>query len=363
METRRSFVSKLAKTAALLPVGLQQTGYLFDDKKLGVALVGLGRYASLMAEAIKDSQYCKIAALVSGTPAKSSEWGQKYNVSKSSIYTYERFDEIAKNKDIDLVYILLPNGLHKEYAIRAARAGKHVLVEKPMAITAAECTDIIKACEKAKVQLGVGYRLHFEPYNMEMMRLGQKKVFGEVRLVEASLGYNIENTSPNDWHLNKKLGGGGALQNLGVYCVQAARYITGNEPVSVTAEFGPKTHPDLFKEVEEAIYWQLHFANGAVATSSASYIYGIDRLYASAQNGHFELSPAISYGPFRGRSDEGEMDFPQTNQQQVQMDEIAKYLLASKPLPDHIGGMEGYKDLKVIDAIYKAAASGKRELI
>ncbi len=332
------------------------------DKKLKVALVGLGRYASYLAEGIAVSKYCEVTAIVTGTPAKEDIWRKEYAIPAGNIYNYQNFDEIAKNIEVDVIYIVLPNAMHKEYAIRAARAGKHVIVEKPMATTAADAMEIIDACKKANVQLAVGYRLHFEPYNMEMKRLGQEKILGQVRHVQASLGYR---TIPdlNDWHLKKSLSGGGALQNLGVYCIQAARYITGEEPVSVTAQFGPNEHLAEYKEVEESIHWQMEFPSGAVATCSSSYNYGIDRLYAAADDGFFELSPAISYGPFRGRSSNGEMDFPQINQQQTQMDELAKFLLNNKPYPEHISGIEGYKDMKVIDAVYKAAESGKRESV
>jgi predicted dehydrogenase len=163
---------------------------------------------------------------------------------------------------------------------------------------------------------------------MEMKRLGQEKVFGPVRLVEASLGYKTGD--PNEWRLHKALSGGGPLMNVGIYCVQASRYITGEEPVSVTAQFGPITDADLFKEVEASITWQLAFPSGAYANCGSTYNCGVDRLYASADNGSFELSPAISYGPFRGKTSKGELNFPVTNQQAVQCDEIAKVLLAVK---------------------------------
>lgn len=359
METRRDFIklSSLSLGALIIP------NYLFSnqDKKLNVALVGLGRYAGYMADGIVASKHCKVAGLVTGTPSKKETWGKKYGVPLKNIYDYENFDEIANNPDIDVVYIILPNALHKDFAIRAANAKKHVIVEKPMAITAKECEEIIEACERNSVQLAVGYRLHFEPYNMEMMRLGQSKVFGKVNLIEASLGYKV-NPDPQDWHYKKALAGGGPLQNLGVYCVQAARYITGEEPISVTAQFGPVSNPN-FNEVEESITWQLHFESGTVATSSTTYSSGIDRLFASADEGNFELSPAISYGPFKGRSPAGEFDFPVINQQQTQMDQLAPYFLNNKPIPSHINGFEGLKDLRVIDAIYKAAETGNSEKI
>jgi predicted dehydrogenase len=180
-------------------------------------------------------------------------------------------------------------------------------------------------------------------------------------LVEASLGYH--SATPGEWRLKKALAGGGPLMNLGVYCVQFSRYVTGEEPLSVTAQFGPVTNKQLFSEVEESITWQLHFPSGAIGTSSTTYNCGIDRVFAAAEKGFFELSPAISYGPFNGRTSNGKLNFPEINQQATQCDEIAKVLLAKKVLPSHIAGEEGWKDMKVIDAIYNAAETGKKVLI
>jgi predicted dehydrogenase len=361
-QSRRSFIQKVGAatlvTSAITTTRAFSTTPTQTGKKLNIALVGLGRYANYVAEGLQTAQFCRLAGIVTGTPAKAVDWKKRFNIPDANIYNYSNFDTIARNKDIDLVYVILPNSMHKEFTIRAARAGKHVIVEKPMALTAQDCEEMILECKKAKVQLAVGYRLHFEPYNMEMKRLGQEKVFGQVRLVEASLGYNAG--TPGEWRLNKALAGGGPLMNLGVYCVQASRYITGEEPVSVTAQFGPILRKELFTEVEESITWQMTFPSGAVATSSTTLDCGIDRVFAAADNGFFELSPAISYGPFRGRTSNGEFHFPDINQQATQCDEIAKVILAGKALPEHITGEEGYKDMKVIGAIYKAAESGKR---
>lgn len=329
-----------------------------DEKKLNIALCGLGRYASYVAEGLQEAKYCRLAGIITGTPSKAEDWKKRYNIPQKNIYNYQNFDSIVNNKDIDLVYVILPNAMHKEFTIRAAKAGKHVIVEKPMAITPQDCKEMIDVCNKAGVQLAMGYRLHYEPYNMELKRLGQEKVFGQVRLVEASLGY--KSGTPGEWRLNKALAGGGPLMNLGVYCVQCSRYILGEEPISVTAQFGPVTNKQLFSEVEESITWQLVFPCGAVATSTSSYNCGVDRVFAGADNGFFELSPAISYGPFRGRTSEGELNFPVINQQATQCDEIAKVILANKKLPSHIAGEEGWKDMKVLDAIYKAAETRKR---
>jgi len=350
-----------ATMAAIVPSFIRQRQKLHDKysgKKLNVALCGLGTYANILADGFADAQYCRLAGIVTGTPAKAVAWKQKHAIPDQNIYNYQNFDTIVNNKDIDLVYVVLPNSMHKEYVIRAARAGKHVITEKPMANSASDCAEMIKACQDAHVQLAVGYRLHYEPYNMEMKRLGQEKVFGAVRLVEASLGYRVDDA--NQWRLHKALSGGGPLMNLGVYCLQFSRYVIGEEPVSVTAQFGPNTNPQIFSEVETSITWQLNFPGGAVSNCSSSYNCNVDRVYASAENGFFEMSPAISYGPFRGRTSKAELHFPDINQQTAQLDGIAKLLLENKPLPAHISGEEGWKDMRVIDAIYASAATGRK---
>ncbi len=360
--SRRTFLEKVglgvgvSALAATLPAFANNKVY--EGKKLNFALIGLGRYAEYLAEGLQETKYCNLAGIVTGTPSKAEIWKKKYNIPEKNIYNYQNFDEIVKNKDIDLVYVVTPNALHKEYVIRAAKAGKHVIVEKPMAVTAQDCQEMIDACQKANVQLAVGYRLHYEPYNKELKRLGQEKVFGQVRLVEASLGYNTGDSI--DWHVKKALSGGGPLTNLGVYCVQAARYILGEEPTSVTAQYGAINNKIKYAEVEESITFQMNFPSGAVSTHSTTYSCGIDRVYATAENGHFELSPAISYGPFVGKSSNGAMDFPQINQQATQCDEIGKVILANQKLPSHITGEEGLKDVKVLEAIYKAANTSKK---
>ena len=370
--SRRSFIRNLGLgvgSAALLPsfASLEQTTSenkkTYQGKKLNIALCGLGRYANILARSFVDSAYCNLSGIITGTPTKAEDWKVRYSIPDENVYNYEDFDSIKDNPNIDLVYVVLPNGMHKEYTIRAAKAGKHVIVEKPMAITEKDCQEMIDACAKANVQLAVGYRLHYEPNHLEIMRLGQEKIFGQVKLIEVSLGYDISGIDPNDWHLKKALSGGGPLMNLGVYCVQASRYTLGEEPISVTAQFGPVTRPDLYKEVEESITWQLNFPSGAVTTSTSSNTSSVDRFFASAERGIFELSPAVSYGPFRGRSNEGEFDFPVINQQAAQMDGIAKEILEDRKLPEHISGIEGRNDMKVIEAIYKAAKSGNKVIL
>jgi predicted dehydrogenase len=330
----------------------------YEGKKLNIAVCGLGRYAEILARGLETSQYCRIAGLVTGSSRKSEVWRRRYGIPEKNIYNYRNFDEIRHNNDIDLVYVVLPNSMHKDFTIRSARAGKHVIVEKPMAISVEECEEMIIACEKAGVQLAVGYRLHTEPFHLAIKKFGQEKVFGQVRLIEASLGY--KSGDPTEWRLHKAISGGGPLMDIGIYCVQSCRYVTGEEPVSVTAQFGPVTNRELFSEVEESITWQFEFPSGAVSNSTSSYNCQFDRLFSSADEGFFELNPALGYGPYKGKSSKGELIFPTINQQAVQCDEIGKVLLANQKLPRHITGEEGIQDMKILEAIYMAAQTGKK---
>ncbi|WP_311182301.1 Gfo/Idh/MocA family protein [Hymenobacter volaticus] len=211
--SRRGFVEQLGfglGASLLLPSSAlyaQTKAVPYTGKKLRVALCGLGRYANLIREGLAVSQYCQLAGIVTGTPTKAARWKSEYNIPEKNVYSYQNFDTILANKNIDLVYITLPNALHKEFTLRAAKAGKHVIVEKPMALTEQDCQDMIAACKRAGVQLAVGYRLHYEPNHLELQRLGQQKVFGQVRLMEASLGYRLADIIPEDWHLKKALAG------------------------------------------------------------------------------------------------------------------------------------------------------------
>ena len=376
--SRRSFVNKFGLGVGATVVMTALPSYItqpenlqkpYTGKKLNIALCGLGNYASMLAAGIEVSEYCHLAGIVTGSPEKAVKWKKQYNIQEKNIYNYQNFDEIINNKDIDIVYVVLPSGLHKDFVIRSAKAGKNVITEKPMAISVIDCEEMIKACNSNNVQLAIGYRLHYEPTHLEIKRLGQEKVFGQVRFIEASLGYKtydtldkktiVDKNSQSEWRLNKKLGGG-ILFDLGIYCIQASRYVLGEEPIAVTAQYGTVNNKDRFSETEESISWQMEFPSGAVANCNTSCGYNIDRFYASADEGSFELSPALSYGPFVGKTSEKELKFPVINQQKTQLDEICKVLLENKKLPNHITGEEGLKDIKIINAIYKSANTGKK---
>jgi predicted dehydrogenase len=365
--SRRSFIQNAGITIGGTAIAVTLPSFfsfarastkISEGKKLNIALCGLGNYAGMLAEGLMSSQYCRLAGIVTGHPAKAEQWQKDYNIPTKNIYNYQNFDEIANNKDIDLVYVVLPNSMHKEFVIRAAKAGKHVITEKPMATSVKDCEEMIKACKDAGVQLAVGYRLHYEPYNLEIKRLGQEKIFGQVRLIEASLGFKT--VDPTQWRLKKAIAGGGPLMDVGVYCIQSSRYVLGEEPIAVTAQFGPVTDKNLFSEVEETITWQMEFPSGAISTCTSSYGFSVDRFFASADNGFFELSPGLGYGPFSGKTSNGDLSFPVINQQTTQLDEIGKALLENKQLPNHITGEEGLKDIRIVYSIYDAANTGKK---
>jgi predicted dehydrogenase len=328
--------------------------------KLGIALVGLGSYSTYeLAPALLETKNCYLAGIVTGTPEKEKIWADKYNIPQKNIYNYQNFDTIAANADIDIVYVVLPVSMHKEYTIRAAKAVKHVISEKPMAISSADCQEMIEACRQNGKKLSIGYRLHFEPYNQEMMRLGQQKVYGRLLEINCANGF-VYNGDPNAWRLKKSMAGGGGLMDMGVYCIQGARYVTGEEPIYVTAH-EEKTKPDLFKEVDETIYFDLQFPSGCVAKGISSYNMNLNHLKVKAEKGEFELSQAYRYGGMEGKTPKGPMNFPQINQQAAQMDDFVNCIVQNKDTI--VPGEMGMQDMKIVEAIYRSIASRRQEKI
>lgn len=357
--SRREFLSKVGVGSALLTfpgVSMMAKEGLPQDKKLGVALVGLGNYATnQLAPALQQSKHCYLAGIVTGTPEKAAKWKSQYNIPDANIYNYENFDRIADNKSIDVVYVVLPNSMHKEFTLRAAKAGKHVFCEKPMSVSVKEGQEMIDGCKKAGVRLFIGYRLHSEPFNQAAMKFRLDPEVGKIKIVDTQFGFRIGD--PTQWRLKKALAGGGAMMDVGIYAIQGARYSTGEEPIAVTAqEF--KTDPVKFKEVDETILWQMEFPSGAVSSSITSYASHVERLLISAEKGWLELRPAYGYGPLKGRTNKGELDLPIVNHQAAQLDDFAKCIAGN--CKSDADGEEGLKDMKVIEAIYRSIETGKK---
>ena len=325
-------------------------------KKLGIALVGLGNYSSgQLAPALQETKFCELRGIVTGTPEKEKKWADQYKIPKENIYNYKTFDKIIDNKDIDIVYVVLPNSMHSEYVIRAAEAGKHVICEKPMAIEVKECEEMIAACKKAGKKLSVGYRLHFEPYNREMMRLGQQKIHGDIKELESGFGFKIGD--PTQWRLKKELSGGGPLMDVGIYAIQAAIYTLGELPISVMAE-SKTVDTQKFKGVEEVITWEFEFPSGIVVKSKSSYADNYNFVKAKTEKASFGLEPAYSYGGLKGYVNDKTMDFPDINQQAAQMDAFAQCIMEDKE--STVPGEMGMRDVELLQAIYQSAETGKK---
>jgi len=330
-----------------------------EPRKLGIALVGLGKYSEgQLAPALQDTKLCKLTAIVTGSPEKAQKWKQKYNIPDKNVYDYKNFDSIKDNPDVDIVYVVLPNAMHAEYTVRAAKAGKHVICEKPMAVSVKECQEMIKACKDANKLLSIGYRLHFEPHNMTMAEFGTRKTYGKVKKVIALDSQEME---AGEWRLDKQRSGGGPLMDLGIYCVQGALYTTGELPVSVTAKFGKNEDTEKFKTVEQSISFQLQFPSGAQADCNTSYADKQNLLRAEAENGWFELSPAYAYDGLKGKTSRGPLDIINVNQQAFQMDDFASCVLKKKK--SKVPGEMGMRDVKILMAIYEAAATGKKVML
>ncbi len=361
---RRALLNGLGLSLASLPftssLSLAEHHAKYKGKKLGIALVGLGRYANRIADGLVNSQFWNLNGIVTGSPEKIPAWKEKWKLKDSNIFNYDNYDQLINAKDIDVVYICLPNSMHADFTIRAAKAGKHVICEKPMAVSVKEAEDMIAACDRAGVKLAIGYRLHFNPYHQKIIEWSQQKTFGNIGYVDGVFSINVG--PAGQWRLDKKLAGGGSLMDVGIYCVQAARYATQEEPLSVTAQFGPITDREKFKEVENGISWQLKFPSGAYSTGYSAYQNYIDTLTVGTEQKTFSLSPAYSYGPLKSSvfgGDNSGFSFPFKHHQQTQMEAMGPLFLSKDPLPDHISGLEGLKDMKILMAIYKAARNGK----
>ena len=365
MNSRRDFLQKLTASAIAIPLlkhmEKSNPGYnpLYDGPVLRVAIMGLGSYGSRVADAMQSCKMAKLTGVISGTPSKIKNWQSKYNIPEKNCYNYENFDSIKNNPDIDAVYVITPNALHHDQVIRVAKAGKHVICEKPMAINAKEGQGMVEACKKANVKLLVGYRMHFEPNTLEIIRMRKDGELGKILFFQGLSGFRIGD--PKQWRLNKQLAGGGAMMDIGIYSINGSRYMVGEEPIWVTAQ-ETKTDHEKFKEgVDETIQFQLGFPGGAVASCLSTYVMNnLDRFFLNGEKGFGELQPATGYGPIKGRTHKGELTQPHTTHQTVQMDEMAGIILQGKQPVVPVDGEEGVKDLKIIDAIYQAIKTDKK---
>lgn len=366
MKSRRDFLQKITASALAVPListfteaKSNQPDVPYDGPVLRVAILGLGSYGTRVADAMQTCKAAKLVGAISGTPSKLTDWQKKYNIPEKNCYNYENFDSIKDNKDIDAVYVITPNSLHKPFSIRAAKAGKHVISEKPMSVNAADAQAMVDACKKANVKLLIGYRMHFEANTLEIIKMRKEGAFGKTLFFQGLSGFKIGD--PSQWRLNKELAGGGAMMDIGIYSINGARYMLGEEPIWVTAQ-ETKTDPVKFKAgVDETIIFQMGFPSGAVASCLSTYaMSNLDRFFLDGDKGFAEMQPSTGYGPIKGRTHLGELTNPHITHQTVQMDEMSAIILQNKQPVVPVDGEEGVKDMKIIDAIFLAAKTGKK---
>jgi predicted dehydrogenase len=330
------------------------------QRQTGYAVIGLGRIAAIFMAGVQNASNSKITALVSGHRDKALRIASQYGVPESSIYNYENFDSIVSNKSVDAVYVALPNSMHAEYTMRAAKAGKHVFCEKPMATSVADCKAMIAACKSAGVKLMIGYRCHFEPTNLKAVNLIRSGAIGQVQTIEAGFGFDI---APGEWRLVKKMSGGGPLVDVGIYALNATRYLTGEEPESFTAVRSVIDHDGRFNEVEENLSWTTKFPSGIVAACSTTYggqLRSFFRVHGS--KGLIDCSPSFDYDHLHLRAmyfGNGfhRVDEPNPARQPYQFTAEAEHFshCVQNNLEPKTTGEEGLRDMRYIAEIYKAA--------
>jgi predicted dehydrogenase len=331
-------------------------------RKAGWAVVGLGELAlGEIMGAFGSCERSRPVALVSGHRDKAEKVAARYEVNPKNLYGYDNFDSIRDNPEIDVVYIVLPNHMHAEYTIRALKAGKHVLCEKPMATSASECQQMIDAARQANRKLMIAYRLRYEPYNQSMIEMARKQAYGRLEVIEAE---NIQNTFAPNIRLSKQTGGG-PLGDVGIYCINATRYITGEEPTEVIGT-EHRSKEARFAEVPESVAWMMKFPGGVIAHCSCGFGGEESRRYrVHCADGWFELDPAFSYRGLRMNVKKGKeksaVNLPEVNHFTKEMDHFSECVLEDrKPWTP---GEEGLADMRVIEAINQSIETGKFERI
>jgi predicted dehydrogenase len=335
------------------------------DQRVGYAIVGLGHLS--LEEILPGFAHCKMAkpvALVSGDADKMSKVARQYGIRPESCYSYQTYDQLKDNPEVEVIYIVLPNSMHAEYTIRGARAGKHILCEKPMATSAKECQQMIDACEKAGRKLMIAYRIQYEPLNRQVYELVRNKTFGPVKLIDA---VNTQNQAHDQqWRHKKALAGGGALPDIGLYCLNTSRYLLGEEPTEVTGHIYSTPGDARFKEIEENVSFTLRFPSGAMASCVTGYgSYNAKRYRVYGETGWVEMDPAFAYHGLKqerahapgGKEIKEQPTVPDKSQFALEMDHMAECVRENKR--PYTPGEEGLQDQIIMEAIYKSARDNK----
>ncbi|WP_424952535.1 Gfo/Idh/MocA family protein [Deinococcus sp.] len=335
------------------------------EKRIGWAVVGLGGFALGQAiPALRQARKSRLVALVSGSPEKARRVADQNGVDLRNIYSYQNFDAIRDNPEIDVVYIILPNGLHAEYSVRASQAGKHVMSEKPMATSVAEAEAMVDAARAAGKKLMVAYRAQFEPRHVEVARLTRARVLGHPR---AMIGEFLQNQGdPNQWRQNLKLAGGGSLVDVGLYPLNFSRFVLGEEPTQVAAQISTPQGDPRFREVEDRVAFTLTFPSGVVGHFMRGYsAHRSARFRVMSERGWADLDPAFQYegntlrvGRRVGQQEGSDLRNVENKSQFVlEIDELSSAILEARE--PKTPGEEGVRDHRIMEAIYQSAREGR----
>lgn len=353
---RREFTRMSALSLAAAPFATRSAFGQAGTGKVGFAVIGLGVIAQAFMEQVATSQTTEVVAFVTGHPSKGREWAQKYNIPNAKIYSYDTMHEMQANSAIQAVYVATPNGLHMRDTVASAKAGKHVLCEKPMANTPEECRTMIAACKDANVKLMIAYRMQYEPLFLKAKDMLAAGALGKISTIEGSFGFPIQ---PNVWRVNKKLAGGGPLVDVGIYPLNAIRFLTGEEPSGFTAMAATTdTVSGRFKEIEESMVWTMKFPSGALASCSTSYGASLPGfLKIHGEKGMLDFQNAYGNGGVhlvgngRARMDESSPSI--ATQLRFEAEHLAD-CMRNNTTP-RSPGEEGLRDHLIFQQLYKAA--------
>lgn len=336
-------------------------GPLPASDRIGFAVVALGRLSvEQILPAFGQAKKSRLAALVSGSPDKLAVLGRQYGIPREALLGYEDFERLREMEDVKAVYIVLPNSMHKEYVLRSSAIRKHVLCEKPMATSSEDARSMIEACSSAGVKLMIAYRCRYQPHHLEVIRRAQSGDLGPIKLIESINGQN--QGDPEQWRLRKALAGGGSLPDVGIYCLNAARAVTGEEPIEVEARIHSTKGDPRFREVEESVAWTMRFPSGALANLSTSYgIHRASRLAVHLDGGNLLLDNAYPYKGQRltlrraidSRETETLIEVSAKDHFALELDHMAECVLDDKQ--PKTPGEEGLRDMRLMEAIYRSA--------
>ena len=335
------------------------------DRRVGFAIMGLGRLAlENILPAFAQSKLAKPVALVSGDPAKMRTIAAQYGIAATSCYGYADFVRIRDDAAVQVVYVVLPNALHRDAVVAAAQAGKHVLCEKPMATSVDEAREMVDACRRAQRRLMIAYRCQYEVNNRELARRARAGEFGSIQLVDA---INLQNQGdPAQWRQRKALAGGGALPDVGLYCLNTTRALLGEEPVEVTATIRSPEGDPRFREVESNVAFTLRFPSGVLANCATSYSaheHRNLRVFGTTASGEIENAFAYEGQKLRiakrdGRAEStSELALSMKNQFALELDHMATCVRTNTQ--PRTPGEEGLQDQVLMAAIYEAARTGQ----